>query len=369
MSLRPRLPVNPSDGAEMGIKHQILASHEHETFAQGVKWIHIPKLPSSMPLIGPGYAFLLPDSPIDALHVCIRPGTTYLVGHCEQTGRSSLTTFDAATTEAILARRPVEALSHHLNFLGAETRTAILHFRIFQSSISFDAMDDPDDGVAGAIADALLDSPATFSIPLIIRMKRFSAKGSILQVRRTTTEVGIYVFPTISPTSVVILLNFDELPLLSEQRLHEHLRITSQSVDRNYEPPMLLRYDGREPRYSFKLGDLARKALLDARGGEGWDESATPAHVSISETRERVEETVSWRWCDVCGERSREKLKACAGCGGGAYYCSVEHQKRDWPLHKSWYVAFPRLRASRRRLTLSRRRPRRCKAHRVTKAM
>lgn len=35
--------------------------------------------------------------------------------------------------------------------------------------------------------------------------------------------------------------------------------------------------------------------------------------------------------CAICG--GNEKLKACSACGL-IYYCSVEHQKSHWKVHK-----------------------------------
>jgi hypothetical protein len=36
-------------------------------------------------------------------------------------------------------------------------------------------------------------------------------------------------------------------------------------------------------------------------------------------------------WCMACN--ATESTQACKGCGK-VYYCCVEHQKNDWPLHK-----------------------------------
>lgn len=35
--------------------------------------------------------------------------------------------------------------------------------------------------------------------------------------------------------------------------------------------------------------------------------------------------------CPICGKN--EELRACSGCGL-IYYCSVEHQKSHWKVHK-----------------------------------
>lgn len=40
-------------------------------------------------------------------------------------------------------------------------------------------------------------------------------------------------------------------------------------------------------------------------------------------------------WCTVCGAASG--LALCQGCGVDTY-CSVEHQREDWPHHKDWSV-------------------------------
>lgn len=42
-------------------------------------------------------------------------------------------------------------------------------------------------------------------------------------------------------------------------------------------------------------------------------------------------------YCIVC--TSEVDIKRCSGCKGD-YWCSVEHQKLDWPHHREWSVLF-----------------------------
>lgn len=65
-----------------------------------------------------------------------------------------------------------------------------------------------------------------------------------------------------------------------------------------------------------------RDAAASDEGLLGWVQSAAAAHLKEKGP-----------FCSVCAEV--ERLRRCTGCMW-VYYCSLEHQREDWPHHKEW---------------------------------
>jgi len=80
---------------------------------------------------------------------------------------------------------------------------------------------------------------------------------------------------------------------------------------------------GSSPSTNAHVNKMAKKMYEENSGDVDLESLRTVAHAAVR-----------WGpWCSVCAKS--EGLKQCGGCGWEAF-CSTEHQKQEWPHHKSW---------------------------------
>lgn len=102
-----------------------------------------------------------------------------------------------------------------------------------------------------------------------------------------------------------------------------------------YNPHMPIPNDARLLLRSKYRGDSrsAQGAVLKSMGMGDWINNPSPHYATLSSAYSTL--NLKPMPCELCNSKGSKRCSSCLG----AWYCSSEHQKEDWKVHKIWCKA------------------------------
>lgn len=301
-------------------------------FAPGVEEIRIPYIP----IYQGGYGRMTKDTPGDGL--CTSPvvSCTCVVFHCSANSRTVLT----HSPNYMCIRTSMGPIIQWIIGVEVKPRIEVVVLRGYEYASPQQAAKFGHAGWMNDFRKFLSFCPCR---PEIVDSSQMLMSGSVLVDRldaritivsnpgqtiiRNTSDVGLDYMLYSNPVDVFMgnFQGFKEMPA----DLHLQYDVSK------YNPHMPIPNEVRLLLRSKYRGDSksAQGAVLRSVGMGDWINNPAPQYLTVKLTYSTFDQIPMP--CERCDSKSSKRCSSCQG----AWYCSSEHQKEDWKVHKIWCKA------------------------------